>query len=113
MSSDSDCDIGNAFDNSDYSDEYEVQKAPKKGKKNEEEEEDAFEVPVKKKAKAKTAQDPKASKPKAKGKVSPVSAQPNSPKNPISNNRIIPSLGPKLNLPPPRRCGLSKRAILT
>ena len=76
-------------------------------------EEEIFEIPIKKKAKPKTAQDPKASKPKAKGRVQAQNAQSNEVKAPILNNRILPTLGPKLNLPPPRRFGLSKRAIIT
>ncbi|EAX97533.1 hypothetical protein TVAG_331190 [Trichomonas vaginalis G3] len=67
---------------------------------------DETEEPVKKVAKPKGAPEPKKAKPKA------VMA-----KNQTSNtnipkiNRVSLNLGQKLNLPPPRRIGLSKRLL--
>ena len=98
---------------SDLSDEAEYSESPSKKEK----EEDDFTEPVKKAAKPKTAPEPKASKPKAKPKTTAASSSKASTAAPEARKPAVAKgaglLGPKLKLPPPRRCGLSRRAVFT
>ena len=77
-----------------------------------------FIEPIKKETKLKTAKDPKTTKPKPKAKIQSTSTISNQQKTStntpsVGHQKLVGSLGPKLKLPPPRRCGLSRRAVYT